>query len=112
MKAILTAVVDEQQLKEAMENFTLKPYPSRIFVWEMKLPEKTQGGLYLPELAPNAQEVIVTEGIVVGVGADIDFCSVGDHVFYAKYSGAKCVWNGTDYRVMNEADLFGKEVTN
>lgn len=108
---MITAVVDEQKLAAAKANFTLTPYPSRVFVYEMEMPEKV-GSIYLPSVDQNMKEFIVTEGIVVGIGEDITFCSVGDHIYYAKYSGTKCIWNGHEYRVMNEADLLGKEVSN
>ena len=105
---MFSATVNEQELAAAVKAFTLKPYPSRIFIWELKMPEKTESGLlFLPEVNKNVQEFYVTEGIVMDVGVDIDFCKRGDHVFYAKYSGALCNWNGIQYRVMNEADLFG-----
>ena len=91
-----------------MAAFTLEPYPSRIFILEMKMPEKV-GSIYIPKVEKNVQEFYVTEGIVVGTGKDIDFCKVGDHVFYAKYSGAICRWNDFEYRVMNEEDLLGVE---
>ena len=93
-------------LVEAMEAFTLEAFPTRIFVFEKKLPEK-QGLIYIPE---TTKEMVITEGVVIAVGQQVTFCKPGDVVFYARYSGAKCVWNEYEYRVMNEEDLLGKEV--
>jgi len=104
---MLTAVVDNDAVRDALETFDLIPFGSRLFVFEMSLPEKTSGGIILPDQNPVNSEVTVTEGIVLAVGPLVSVVKPKDHVYYAKYSGAKCFWKGKPYRVMNEDDILG-----
>lgn len=101
---ILTEDILTEQLEGIIEKFNLVPFFGRIYVVEKKMAEKI-GSLYIPE---NQKEIVVTEGYVIAIGEDVNFCSVGDLVFYARYSGAKCEWEGQEYRVMNEEDLLGR----
>jgi co-chaperonin GroES (HSP10) len=104
---MLTATIDREAYEAAVANFNLTPTPGRVFVFEMKLPEKTSGGIIIPVAQPQNSEVTVTEGLVVACNPIDNVCKVGDHVFYARYSGARCTWKGTEYRFMNEADIIG-----
>lgn len=101
---IVTEDISAEKLDEITEKFNLVSYYGRIYVVEKKMAEKI-GSLYIPE---NQKEIVVTEGYVIAVGEDVNFCKVGDLVFYARYSGAKCEWEGQEYRVMNEEDLLGR----
>lgn len=101
---IVTEEIPVEILEKVKEKFNLIPYYGRIYVMEKKMSEKI-GSLYIPE---NQKEIIVTEGYVIAIGEDVNFCKVGDLVFYARYSGAKCEWLGQEYRVMNEEDLLGR----
>ena len=85
--------------------FPLIAYGSRVFVIESKLTGKTAGGLYLPD---SQREIIATDGIVVAIGDDVTFCTIGDRIYYARYSGATCTIDNLDYRIMNEEDILGK----
>ena len=46
--------------------------------------------------------------VAVGTGKKDEpmTCKVGDTVLYGKYAGTEVTWEGKDYLIMREADIF------
>jgi len=100
---------DAELTQEEIDNFPIIPYPDKLVVKEHKA-EKI-GSIYIPDTAQEG-EAATFEGYVIAVGTQIDFCKVGEHVYYARYSGAYIPRLGDKeqkvYRVMLEEDLLGR----
>ncbi len=88
-----------------------RPTEDRVLVEPVEADEKTTGGIILPDSAREKPQ----RGIVIaaGPGKLLDSgkrgemsASVGDEVFYGKYSGTEIDF-GTDlYVVLREADIL------
>jgi co-chaperonin GroES (HSP10) len=71
-------------------------------------------GIALPETREkNIEQKAVATGTVVAIGAlawydwkdGAAWCSIGDRVLYAKYSGYPVVWKGSEYIALNDEDV-------
>lgn len=91
----------------------IEPLGSMVLIELEKAPEKTTGGLLLPEEA--REKMNVGKVIAVGPGATRDDGTVapmsvnaGDRVIYRKYAGTEIQWMGMDYLLTKEEDLQAK----
>jgi chaperonin GroES len=80
----------------------LKPLKDRVVVSYSEEPEKTAGGLYVPETAKEKPQ----EGKVEAVGSEVKEVKKGDKVVFDKYSGSKITSGGTDYLIIKEEDIL------
>jgi len=91
---------------------SLKPLSDRIILKAVTAEEKTAGGIFLPDAAqekPQQGEVIaVGPGKVLDNGklAAMDV-SVGDKVYYGKYSGTEIKLKGEEFIVLRQDDVLG-----
>ena len=89
-----------------MANFSMKPLADRVVVEAAAAEEKTAGGIIIPDTAKEKPQ----RGTVVAVGTgkkdEPMTCKVGDTVLYGKYAGTEVTWEGKDYLIMREADIF------
>jgi chaperonin GroES len=91
---------------------SLKPLSDRIIVKALTAESKTAGGIVLPDTAkekPQQAEVLaVGPGKVLDNGklASMDI-SVGDRVYYGKYSGTEVKLNGQELVVLRQDDVLG-----
>ncbi|HKJ78989.1 MAG TPA: co-chaperone GroES [Prolixibacteraceae bacterium] len=78
----------------------------KILVQPQAAEEKTSSGIIIPDSAKEKPQV----GKIVLVGADKKDepmeLSVGDVVFYGKYSGTELNIDGEDYLLMSQADIL------
>jgi len=85
-------------------NFT--PQGDRVLVEPAAAEEKTAGGIIIPDTAKEKPQ----RGKVVAVGTgkkdEPMTVKVGDTVLYGKYSGTEVQWEGNDYLIMRESDIF------
>ena len=89
----------------------IRPLDDRIVVAQSSAEEVTPGGIVLPDAAqekPQRGKVIAA-----GPGKLLDSgergamdVSVGDEVFYAKYSGTDVEINGEEYVILRESDVL------
>ena len=89
----------------------IRPLDDRIVVAQSSAEEMTPGGIVLPDAAqekPQRGKVIAA-----GPGKLLDSgergamdVSVGDEVFYAKYSGTDVEINGEEYVILRESDVL------
>ena len=80
---------------------------NRIIVEPVPAETKTAAGIIIPDTAKEKPQ----KGTVVAVGDDLKdekpTLKVGDVVIFGKYSGTELKWEGTDYLIMKENEIFG-----
>jgi chaperonin GroES len=90
----------------------LKPLKDRVLVKYSEEPEKSAGGLYIPDTAkekPQRGEIVaVGSGKVTEDGKVQKMeVKVGDVVLFEKYSGSKINIDDTEYLIIKEDDILG-----
>ncbi|UCD14923.1 MAG: co-chaperone GroES [Candidatus Omnitrophota bacterium] len=89
----------------------IRPLGDRVLIKPSQEPEKTKGGILLPDTAKEKPQ----EGKVVAVGSgkktdDGKIISVslkvGDKVLYGKYSGTEITVDGEEYLITREEDIL------
>lgn len=84
----------------------LKPIGDRVIVEAAPAEEKTSSGIYIPETAkekPQRGRVVAT-----GEGHPDQPMTVkpGDEVMYGKFSGTEIIYDGKEYLIMRESDIY------
>lgn len=95
-----------------MVKLSIKPLSDRVIVKPSPAEEVTKGGIFLPDTAQEKPQ----KGEIVAVGAGkvaedsgkvIPMSvKVGDIVLYGKYSGTEIKFDGEEYLIMRESDIF------
>ena len=90
----------------------IKPIADRVVVEAAPAEEKTASGIYIPDTAKEKPQ----QGTVVAVGPGKYAEStgsliplsvkVGDVVLYGKYGGTEITFEGKEYLIMRETDLY------
>lgn len=88
---------------ETKTSVKFKPLKDRVFVSYAEEPEKTAGGIYLPDTAKEKPQ----KGRVEAVGSEVKEVKVGDTILFDKYSGSKIEIDGTEYLILKEEDILG-----
>jgi chaperonin GroES len=81
----------------------LKPLKDRVFVSYAEEPEKTSGGLYVPDTAKEKPQ----QGKVEAIGSEVKEIKVGDTVLFDRYSGSKVKVEDTECLIIKEEDILG-----
>jgi chaperonin GroES len=91
-----------------------KPLKDRVLVRYSEEPDKSAGGIYIPETAKEKPQK--GEVIAVGSGKITDDgkvqameVKVGDIVLFEKYSGSKIKMDDEEYLIIREDDILGIE---
>lgn len=91
---------------------TIRPLHDRILVKRVSEPDRTAGGLYIPDSAK--EKPVEAEVIAVGNGKHLEDGTVrkldvkaGDKVLFGKYSGQTVKVQGEELLVMKEDDIMG-----
>ena len=84
----------------------IQPIADRVVVEAAPAEETTSGGIIIPDTAkekPQRGKIIA-----VGTGKPDEPMTVkkGDSVLYGKYSGTEITYDGIDYLIMRESDIF------
>jgi chaperonin GroES len=89
----------------------IRPLHDRILVKRLAEPERTAGGLYIPDTAK--EKPIEAQVIAVGHGKILEDGSVrklevkaGDKVLFSKYSGSEVKIDGEEHLILREDDLL------
>ena len=91
---------------------TFRPLHDRVLVRRIEAPEKTGGGIIIPDTAqekPQEGEVVAVGG---GTRADdgkitpLDL-KAGDKILFGKWSGSEIKLDGEDLLIMKESDVLG-----
>ena len=90
---------------------TIRPLHDRILVKRLAEPERTAGGLYIPDTAK--EKPIEAEVIAVGNGKILEDGTIralevkaGDKVLFGKYSGAEVKLGGEEHLILREDDVL------
>ena len=89
----------------------VKPLGDRVLVMPAAAEEKTKSGIIIPDTAK--EKPMQGEVVAVGTGKMNDDgkvtplqLKVGDKVLYGKYAGTEINFDGNDYLIMRESDIF------
>ena len=89
----------------------IRPLHDRVIVKRINEPEKSAGGIYIPDTAKEKPQ----EGKVVAVGSgrrgeDGEVIPVdlkkGDRILFGKYSGSEIKLDGEEHLIMREEDVL------
>lgn len=84
----------------------IKPIADRVVVEAAPAEEKTAGGIIIPDTAKEKPQ----KGKIVAVGAgkkdEPMTVKVGDTVLYGKYAGTEITYDGKEYLIMRESDVY------
>lgn len=87
-------------------NITIKPLADRVLVKPAEAEQKTAGGIIIPDTAKEKPQ----KGVIVAVGPgkkdEPMTVKVGDTVLYGKYSGTEVSFDGENYLIMKESDIY------
>ena len=89
---------------------TLKPLSNRVVIKFAEAEEKTQSGIILTAAAQEKPQV--AEIVAVGPGKVEDgktvamTVKVGDKVIASKYAGTTVKFDGVEYTILSEDDIF------
>ena len=94
-----------------MGKLNIKPLADRVLVKASQAEEKTASGIIIPDTAkekPMSGEVLaVGKGRVADDGKVSPLeVKVGDKVLYGKYSGTEVTFDGEEYLIMRESDIY------
>jgi chaperonin GroES len=80
---------------------------NRVIVEPSPAETSTASGIIIPDTAKEKPQ----KGTVVAVGDDLKdeqpTLKVGDVVLYGKYAGTELKWEGKEYLIMKENEVFG-----
>jgi chaperonin GroES len=90
----------------------LRPLKDRVLIKYSEEPEKSAGGLFIPDTAkekPQRGEIVaVGSGKITEDGKVQKMeVKVGDIVLFEKYSGSKINIDDTEYLIIKEDDILG-----
>ncbi|MDZ4839071.1 MAG: co-chaperone GroES [Bacteroidota bacterium] len=90
----------------------LKPLADRVLIKPAAAEETTKSGIIIPDTAkekPMQGEVIAAGNGKVAEDGKVSplTVKVGDRVLYGKYAGTEMNFEGEDYLIMRESDIFG-----
>ena len=93
-------------MAKSSANVNVKPLADRVLVEAAPAETKTAGGLIIPDTAKEKP----MKGKVLAVGnGKVDepmTVKVGDTVLYGKYAGTELKYEGKDYLIMKEEEIY------
>jgi len=79
----------------------------RLIVREIPIPDKTSGGILIPE----ATKDVPNKGVIISIGhtalldkdgvENLSLLKEGDVILYTKFAGLPFKYNGIDYKIVN-----------
>ncbi len=89
-----------------MSNLKIRPLADRVLVEPAAAETKTASGIIIPDTAQEKPQ----QGTIVAIGNGKPdeplTVKVGDSVLYGKYSGTELNYEGKDYLIMRESDIY------
>jgi chaperonin GroES len=89
-----------------MSAINVKPLADRVIVEPAAAETKTASGIIIPDTAQEKPQ----QGTIVAVGNgkpdEPMTVKVGDTVLYGKYAGTEFKFDGKDFLIMRESDIF------
>jgi chaperonin GroES len=93
-----------------------RPFMNRVLIKVDVEPEKTKGGIIIPEDIKKKADQKSEWGTLVAIGADAwegsdDKCSIGDKVEFSKYGGKYDIGDdGLPYRMLDSHDILSVKI--
>ena len=93
------------------KNIKIQPIGNRVLIKPDKVEEKTSGGLVLPPSASEDQKPETGTVVKLGKGKvdgkEVSFeVSVGDRVYFKKYSPDEILIDGDKYFLLDQEDIL------
>jgi chaperonin GroES len=91
-----------------------QPTADKVLVQPIKVEEKTAGGIVLPKVSQEKEQLAARVGTLIAVGPlaegapELEGVAIGDVILYARYSGDGFPVDGVEYRIMRVSDVVGK----
>ncbi len=90
----------------------LRPLSDRILVKRLEEEETTKGGIIIPDTAKEKPQqgkiVAIGDGKLLENGTRITpGVKVGETVLFGKYAGTEVKFDGEEYLILREDDIFG-----
>tara|TARA_R100001082_G_scaffold78443_1_gene46017 strand:+ start:46 stop:417 length:372 start_codon:yes stop_codon:yes gene_type:complete len=105
-----SAVKKEEETKVASQ--IPKPKGYKLLISPVKIDEKTEGGVYMPDAIRDAEGIASIIGFVVKMGDDAykdkdkfpngAYCKEGDFVIFRSYSGTRFKIHNEEFRLIND----------
>ena len=92
----------------------LMPSGEMVLVQPIKVEEKTAGGIVLPKISQEKEQLAQRIGTLIAIGpyaigaSELSGISMGEAILYARYSGDGFPVDGVEYRIMRVRDVVGK----
>lgn len=98
-----------------------KPLYWRVIIEPAKPKEETRGGIYIPKVNQDTQEILNCVGTILALGsyAGVDtrlggdgtkpgplFPKVGDTVFYGRHAGQNMLYRGRKVIILNDDEIL------
>ncbi|RYZ91629.1 MAG: co-chaperone GroES [Sphingobacteriaceae bacterium] len=87
-------------------SLNIKPIGDRVVIEAAQAEEKTASGIIIPDTAKEKPQ----RGKVVAVGEGKKdeplTVKAGDEVLYGKYAGTEITYEGKEYLIMRESDIY------
>lgn len=80
----------------------IKPTADRLVIKVIEVKDKTEGGLYIPEIAKEKQQL----GKVIAAGPKCEEVKKGVTVMFGKYSGSEVRYDNEEYLIIKEEDVL------
>lgn len=83
----------------------IEPLGERVVVAPVERPDRTSGGLFIPDIARDAPQV----GVLVAIGGGVEDASleVGNKVLHGKFAGTEIHIGDEPHLVLRLEDLLG-----
>jgi len=84
----------------------IKPIADRVVVEPAPAEEKTASGIIIPDTAKEKPQRGKVVAVGIGKKDEPVTVQVGDEVLYGKYAGTEITYEGKDYLIMRESDIY------
>jgi chaperonin GroES len=89
-----------------MSKLSIKPLADRVLVEPLEAESKTASGIYIPDSAKEKPQQGVVKAVGKGTKDEPITVKVGDTVLYGKFAGTELKFEGKDYLIMRESDIY------
>ena len=81
----------------------VKPLGTRILIKPQEAEQKTASGLIIPNSAQEKPK----QGAVVAISSSDEIeVKIGDNVIFGKFAGTEIIVDGSEYLIMEQADVL------
>lgn len=89
-----------------MSKLSIKPLADRVIVEPLAAETKTASGIIIPDSAKEKPQQGIVKAVGKGTKDEPITVKIGDTVLYGKFAGTDLKFEGKDYLIMRESDIF------